>query len=200
MESMSSEWGFFTVLPCFAVVYSIKSRRNVSVDPCHFPSWDDPFARILKLLFSIPCQGSKALPWLCSYVSTKIYWSFLTTQSQSQLGGGGLHCREVSVGCAAIYHCVFPAFLVVSQFCTLSGAFHPWSRAGAPLSGRKPTLFLLIRLFDMKPETGFAGPHLTGGDGSKTRRNQKAQTWCTGVSWLYLSMESAAHKPEDTDI
>jgi len=40
---------FFTVLSCFPVVCGIKPRKNISVDSCHFPSRDDPFARILKL-------------------------------------------------------------------------------------------------------------------------------------------------------
>lgn len=163
---------FLTVLSCFALACSIKNRMNISADPHHFPSWDDPFARILELWFSIPSQGSKALPWLWSCVSRKIYWSFLTTQSEFQLDGRKPHCRDMSADYSTIYHCVFSAFLVVrtiTQFCMLSDTPCSQNGAVAPLSSGKSTLFP-FNLFVMEPKTGFEGPDLLGGHGSRTRK------------------------------
>lgn len=51
-------------------------------------------------------------------------------------------------------------WLSESQQFMCSDIFYPWNRAVAPLSGRKPTLFLLTGLFVMKPKTGFEGPNL----------------------------------------
>lgn len=137
---------FLTVLSCFAVACNIKNKVNISADPHHFPSWDDPFARILELWFSIPSQGSQARSWLWSWVSRKIHWSFLTTQSEFQLGGRNPHCRDISADYSAIYHCVSNTFLVVrsvTQFCTLSDTYCSQNGAAAPLSSRKLTLFPL---------------------------------------------------------
>lgn len=40
----------------------------------------------------------------------------------------------------------------------------------APLSGRKPALFLLTRLVVITPKTGFDEPNLAGGHGSKMKQ------------------------------
>lgn len=181
---------FFTVLSCFAIACSIKNKMNLSADPHHFPSWDDPFASILEFWFSIPSQGNKVFPWLWSGVSRKIYWSFLTTQSEFQLGGRNPHCRDISVNYSAIHHCVFNAFLVVrtvTQFCTLLDTSCSQNPAMAPLSSRKLTLFpsswsLKLVLMDQNCwEAQRAEPG----------RNKKGKMWCTGIPGFICPMRSS---------
>lgn len=195
MESMRSGFFFLTVLSCFALACSIKNRMNISADPHHFPSWDDPFARILELWFSIPSQGSKALPWLWSCVSRKIYWRFLTTQSEFQLGGRKPNFRDMSADYSTIYHCVFSAFLVVrtiTQFCTLPDT--PCSQNGEwPLFPVENPPFSPLTSLSLSLKLVLRDQICWEAMGAEPRRNKKGTMWCTGISWLYLSHEISKH-------
>lgn len=192
---------FLTVLSCFALACSIKNRMNISADPHHFPSWDDPFARILELWFSIPSQGSKALPWLWSCVSRKIYWRFLTTQSWVPV-----RWKKTSLqGHVSWLQHHLPLFLV-----------HFWLSEQSHSSARFQTL--LVPRMEQWPLFPVENPPFSPltslswslklvlrdqicweAMGAEPRRNKKGTMWCTGISWLYLSHEISKHSwlPED---